>query len=91
MAPVNQTLLSKLLRRLVCSALLSMIGCWGLIVTRLNLFKQYYPYTIPAEYSFYIDVTALSFSLLGLLFFLYYVRVLGWRLRRLDGLGEVNW
>ncbi|MDR0621445.1 MAG: hypothetical protein LBJ61_06180 [Deltaproteobacteria bacterium] len=91
MASANQTLLSKLFSRLVTSAILSLLGCWGIIVPRLSLFEAYCPYQIPAEYAFYVDVGAFSLALLGLLFFLFYVRALGWRLRRLDDLGEANW
>ena len=91
MASANQTLLSKLFRRLVWSAFLAVIGSWGIIIPRLSAFEQYCPYTIPVEYKLYIDVSAFSLAILGLLFFLYYTRALGWRLRRLDALGEASW
>jgi hypothetical protein len=91
MATANQTLLSKLFGRLVFAVVLSIIGCWAIIIPRLSMFKEYCPYTIPLEYVFYFDVAAFSLALLGLAFFLRYARALGWRLRRLDDLGEANW
>ncbi|MDR2301614.1 MAG: hypothetical protein LBF38_06205 [Deltaproteobacteria bacterium] len=91
MAPASQTSLYKLYKRLVNSAVVSLVGCWGLIIPRLNLFKKYCPYEIPLEYEFYVDVSAFSLAILGLLFFLYYCKSLGWRMKRLDDLGEANW
>jgi hypothetical protein len=91
MAPANRTLLSRLFRRLIISGASSIIGAWGLFIPRLSLFKKYCPYEIPIEISFYIDIAAFSLALLGLFLFIYYIRVLGWRLRRLDDLGEANW
>ncbi|MDR2366922.1 MAG: hypothetical protein LBF58_02245 [Deltaproteobacteria bacterium] len=91
MAPANQTPLKKLFNRLVFSAVVAILGCWGVVVPRLSLFKLYCPYQIPAEYALYVDIGALSLASLGFLFFLFYVKALGWRLRRLDDLGEANW
>jgi hypothetical protein len=91
MGSAKITLLSRLFGRLVTSAVISFIGCWGLIVTRLNLFKERWPELIPLDWMFYVDAASLSLSLLGLMFFLLQARALKWRLRRLDDLGEANW
>ncbi|MDR2387832.1 MAG: hypothetical protein LBE80_09655 [Deltaproteobacteria bacterium] len=91
MAFASQTSLYKLYKRLVNSAVISLLGCWGLIIPRLSLFKKYSPYAIPQDYEFYVNVAAFSLAILGLLFFIFYAKSLGWRMKRLDDLGEANW
>ncbi|MDR1111869.1 MAG: hypothetical protein LBP92_14530 [Deltaproteobacteria bacterium] len=91
MAPASQTSLGKLFRRLVLAFFAFLVGSWGLIVPRLNLFRRHWPYEIQAEYLLYADAAAMALALIGLLAFVFNARALGWRLRRLDDLGEANW
>jgi hypothetical protein len=91
MTKVRLPLLRRLLKRLVLSVFLTLIGFLGLIVPRLNLFQARFPELIPGEFSQYLDAGALSLAVLGFLCFLYYTRSMSWRLRRIDDLGESRW
>ncbi|MDR2405668.1 MAG: hypothetical protein LBE27_04795 [Deltaproteobacteria bacterium] len=82
--------LHKLLQRIVESFTLAILGCWCLIISRLNVF-----HSLPEELSqkswFYIDLASLSIMLFGIFSALYYKHQLGPRLKRLSDMGESRW
>ena len=80
--------LTKLLRRMIYSFAITVIGCWGLIIPRLNVFGR--PSDTP-EIFFYLDLASLALALLGIFMLLYYRHLLLPRLRRLETLGESRW
>jgi hypothetical protein len=84
------TPLTKLLRRMVLSFWLSIIGSWGLIVPRLNLF-QGDRLGLDRLFWLYLDVASLSLALLGVFMLLWYKHLIDPRLKRLDALGEQRW
>jgi hypothetical protein len=91
MASVHHPLLCSLFRRLIMFFSCTIIGCLGLIVSRLNYYQVNWPDLLSAETIFYVDCACLSLFALGLILTIYYARALAWRLHRIDDLGESNW
>jgi hypothetical protein len=80
----------KLLRGIIRSFVLSLLGSWGLIVSRLNVF-HYIPEELGPRVWFYVDLASLSVAIFGILSVLYYNSLLSPRLRRLSQFGESDW
>jgi hypothetical protein len=70
---------------------LCLLGCCGLIVPRLSILKVRWPGLIDPQLFLYIDFSALCLAIIGFVGLLYYAKTLGWRLRRVDDLGESHW
>ena len=84
------TPLTKLFRRLIFSFALSIIGCWGLIIPRLTVFRPLARTADPRVW-LYLDVGALALALLGVFLMLWYRHQILPRLARLETLGESSW
>jgi hypothetical protein len=82
--------LSKLFRRLIFSFALSIIGCWGLIIPRLNVFHALALTSDPNVW-LYLDVGSLAVAILGVFLILWYRHLILPRLARLEKLGESSW
>ena len=75
---------------MIYSFVISIIGCWGLIIPRLNIVShQALPFG--PDFWLYLDVASLALALIGVFMILYYNHLLVPRLRRLDTLGESRW
>lgn len=82
--------LRGLIRRLILSFLLTLLGSWGLLASRLSLFRDF-AFFYDDFHLFYLDLGSLAAVFLGLLLMLYYRVRLGPRLKRVEELGEANW
>jgi hypothetical protein len=82
--------LTKLLRRMIYSFILTVVGCWGLIIPRLNLISQQKSLMSP-DFWLYLDLGSLALALIGIFMILYYKHLLLPRLERLETLGESKW
>lgn len=70
---------------------LTIIGSWGLILTRLDLVFIQSIIDRRQINVFYLDLTGLALTLMGLFMAIYYRIRLGPRLKRLEDLGEDRW
>jgi hypothetical protein len=82
--------LRSLIRRLFFAFFLTLLGSWGLLVSRLSLFRDL-PFFYDDFHLFYLDLGSLAAVFLGLLLCFYYRHRLGPRLRRIEEMGETNW
>ncbi|MDR2199372.1 MAG: hypothetical protein LBR53_07975 [Deltaproteobacteria bacterium] len=82
--------LAKLLKKIHRSYALALLGSWGLIVSRLNVFHSL-PEELGREVWFYADLASLSLAIFGVLCALRHNSLLAPRLKRLSELGESGW
>jgi hypothetical protein len=82
--------LRGLIRRLVLSFSLTVLGSWGLIIPRLGLTDNMEFFHDDFNL-FYFDLGSLAAVLLGLFMTIYYRLRLAPRLKRVEELGEESW
>ncbi len=83
--------LRGLIRRLIFSFSLTLMGSWGLLLTRLHFPELQAELARRSVSQFYLDLAGLSLTFLGLFMALYYHRRLLPRLQRMEQLGEDRW
>ncbi|MDR2460721.1 MAG: hypothetical protein LBE38_08070 [Deltaproteobacteria bacterium] len=88
--PSQQPSLSQLLRRIIWSFTLAILGSWGIIIPRLNII-QLSKEELGSKFWFYTDLISLSIAILGIFLVIYHNSRIAPRLRRLQDLGEDNW
>ncbi|MDR2340298.1 MAG: hypothetical protein LBF40_09250 [Deltaproteobacteria bacterium] len=82
--------LHRLLRNIIGSFTLALLGSWGLIVSRLSVLHEL-PAQLHPKVWFWVDLACLAVAIYGILCVLWYNSQLGPRLRRLRKLGEADW
>lgn len=83
--------LRGLIRMMVFSLGLSLVGSWGLLLPRLELEVVRSTLDQWRIEPFHLDLACLSLTFLGLFMAVYYRLRLGPRLKRMDYLGEERW
>lgn len=82
--------LRVLIRRLIFSFSLVLLGSWGLLFPRLDL-SWGQAFFNDSHNKYYYDLACLSLLILGFFLVLYYRARLNPRLKRVDDLGEGKW
>lgn len=91
MSKKQQGSLRGMIRMMIFSLGLTIVGSWGLLLIRLDL-ELIQTLIDRARISlFYLDLIFLSLTFLGLFMALYYRVRLGPRLKRMEYLGEDKW
>jgi hypothetical protein len=83
--------LRGLVWKLMFSFSLTILGSWGLIITRLDMTILRFDELDDLMTRFYIDLVSLTLCFLGLFMIVYYYCLLSPRLRRAAELGEDRW
>lgn len=83
--------LASLNRRFLASAGLAVLGAWGLLAPRLDLFLFLKDDPGLRHIWFYVDVAGLTLNIFGLFSVYYYYQRLKKRFKRLEVLGEQYW
>ncbi|MDR2353445.1 MAG: hypothetical protein LBF22_09875 [Deltaproteobacteria bacterium] len=88
--PRSQPTLNQLLRRIIWSFSLSLLGTWGLLVPRLHILQ---PELLGFSETFwlYLDLISLSLAIFGIFMVIYHNSRLAPRLSRIQSLGESSW
>jgi hypothetical protein len=82
--------LQQLLKRIIWSFSLAIIGSWGIIIPRLNLIRLE-GVNAADPFWLYFDLISLGVALFGIFMVFYHNSKLTPRLRRLEQMGESRW
>jgi hypothetical protein len=82
--------LYQLLRRIIWSFTLVIIGSWAIIIQRLNIIHLE-GVGATDQFWFYFDLVSLGLALFGIFMVFYHNSKLTPRLRRLERMGESRW
>ncbi|MDR1920608.1 MAG: hypothetical protein LBS31_02540 [Candidatus Adiutrix sp.] len=83
--------LRGLVWKLIFSFSLTILGSWGLIITRMDITVLKFDELDDLMTKFYIDLVSLTLCFLGLFMIVYYYWLLSPRLKRVAELGEDHW
>ncbi|MDR2349520.1 MAG: hypothetical protein LBF41_02680 [Deltaproteobacteria bacterium] len=87
---VKKPSLQKLLRRIIWSFGLAILGSWGMVLPRLGIIRLE-DFGKSDDFWFYCDLASMSVAIFGLLMVCYHNSKMKPRLKRLEEMGESRW